>query len=166
MGKKSKILYYSCLFVNVICFALDFLPIDFEFFRISFPITLVVIGIWLIVRAFSLKIDSSLFIGIAFSLCGIINFVLFFLDKFSKLKVYNLAWPYYLFALAIASLITAIYFKDRLQAKLFVLFIGLGAILLLFVQNILNLWWTIGLCIAWFVLYFAINILIYKRRNK
>ena len=166
MGKKSKILYFSCLIVNIICFILDFLPIDFEFFRISFPVTLILIGLWLMVRAFSLKIDSSLFIGTAFFLCGIINFVLFLLDKFQKLKMYNQSWPYYLFALAIASLITAIFFKDKLQAKLFVLFLVFGLILLLFVQNLLNLWWTIGLSVAWFVIYFAINIIVYKRRKK
>ena len=166
MSKKSKILYYSCLIVNVICFILDFLPIDFEFFRISFPVTLILIGIMLLVRAISLKIDSSLFIGLTLLLCGIINFVLFLLDKFNQLKMYNQSWPYYLFALALASLITAIFFKDKLQAKLFVLFLGLGLILLLFVQNIINLWWTIGLSIVWFIIYFVVNIIIFKRRKK
>lgn len=166
MTKKSKVLYYSCLIVNVVCFILDFSPLDFEFFRTSFPITLILIGLWLMVRAFSLKIDSSLFIGTTFMLCGILNLVIFMLDYFAKIKFYNQAWPYYLFSLAIASLLTAIYFKDKMQAKLFVLFLGLGLILLLFVQNLINIGWTVALAITWFIIYFVFNLIVFKRRKK
>ncbi len=170
MTKKSKILYYSCLIVNVVCFILDFLPgfqaNNFEFFRISFPVTLIVIGIWLLVRAFSLKIDSSMFIGSALLLCGAIRLVVFLAKKFGGVLLGNLEWALYLFALSIASLVTAIYFKDKFQFKLCVLFLGLGLIVLLCVQNLIPLWLAITLAGVWFVLYFVLNIVMFKRRKK
>lgn len=165
MGKKSKILYYSVLLVNVVCFILDLLPINFPFFRISFAVSLILIGILLVVRAFSLKIDSSMFIGITLFICGILNFVLYFGQTQFNLDI-NQFWPYYLFAIAFASLVTAIYFKDKLQIKLFILFLGFGLITLLFVQDLINLWWMIGLLIGWFVIYFVVNIIMFKKRRK
>lgn len=167
MGKKSKILYFTLLVVNVVCFILDFLPlpVDINFFTYSFPASLVIIGLLLMIRGFSLKMDSSLFIGIVSLLGGVLNVL-------SKLGVklwqwdINQFWPYYLFAVAIASLVTAIYFKDRLQLKLFFLFLGFGLIVLLFVQNIIVLWLMIVLLVVWFIGYFTINLILAKRRNK
>ncbi len=164
MGKKSKILYYSVLLVNVVCFILD-LFFDFPFFRISFAISLILIGILLIVRAFTLKLDSSMFFGVALFVCGILNFVLYFVQRNTDINI-NQFWPYYLFAFALASMCTAIYFKDKLQFKLFILFLGFGLIALLYVQELINLWWLIGLLIVWFVGYFVINIILSKRRNN
>ncbi len=165
MGKKSKILYYSVLLVNIICFILDLLPIDFPFFRISFAVSLILIGILLIARAFNLKLDSSMFFGIALFVCGILNFVLYFGQTRFNLDV-NQFWPYYLFAIAFASICTAIYFKDKIQFKIFILFLGFGLITLLFVQKLINLWWMIGLIIAWFIGYFVINIIMSKKRSN
>ncbi len=164
MGKKSKILYYSVLIVNIVCFILDLLPIDFPFFRISFAVSLILIGILLIVRAFSLKLDSSMFFGVALFICGILNFVLYFIQRYTDIDI-NQFWPYYLFAIAVASLCTAIYFKDKLQFKIFILFLGFGLITLLFVQDLINMWWMIGLLIAWFIGYFAVNIVLSKKRR-
>lgn len=164
MGKKSKILYYSVLLVNVVCFILSLLPINFPFFRISFALSLILIGILLIIRAVYYKIDSSLFCGILLFGCGIINFVLYFGENYFGLNP-NELWPYYFFAVAFASLITALYFKDKLQMKLFILFLGFGAICLLFVQAVINLTWFIVLLVVWFVAYFAINIILFKRRK-
>ena len=73
MGKKSKILYYSVLVVNVICFILDLLPINFPFFRISFALSLMLIGLLLFSRAITLKLDSSMFIGTLLFLFGVLN---------------------------------------------------------------------------------------------
>lgn len=165
MGKKSKILYYATLIVTVVIFILDLLPINFPFFNISFAVTLVLIGIMLMIRAFTLKLDSSLFFGTAFLCCGILNFLVYLGGKYCGWST-NQFWPYYLFAVAIACLVTAIYFKDKLQAKLFVLFLGFGLITLLFVQHIIQLWLMIVLLILWFVLYFVMNIVIYKKRRK
>ncbi len=165
MGKKSRIFYFSVLIVNIICFILDLLPINFPFFRISFAVSLMLIGILLLIRAFGLKIDSSMFFGFTLFGCGVINFVLYFLQKYLGVDQ-NQSWPYYFFVLALASIATAIYFKDKLQLKLFILFLGFGFILLLFVRNIINLYWLIGLLIGWFVLYFVVNIIIAKRRKK
>ncbi len=164
MGKKSKILYYSVLIVNVVCFFLDLLPINFPFFRISFAVSLMLIGILLIVRAFSLKLDSSMFIGITLFICGILNFVLYFAQTKFNLNA-NQFWPYYLFAVAVASFFTSLYFKDKLQFKIFILFLGFGLITLLFVQNIIKLWLMIVLLVAWFVAYFIINLIMFKRRK-
>ncbi len=164
MGKKSKILYYSVLIVNVVCFILDLLPINFPFFRISFAVSLMLIGILLIVRAFSLKLDSSMFIGIVLLLCGILNFVLYFGQTKGGWQVSQF-WPYYLFAVAAASLFTGLYFKDKFQLKLFFLFLGFGLITLLFVQKIINLWWMIGLLVGWFILYFVFNIIKGRKKN-
>lgn len=163
MGKKSKILYYSVMIVTVVCFILDLLPLKFAFFRISFAITLILMGIMLVVRAISLKLDSSLFFGIIFFCCGILNFVVYLINKRADI---NQLWPYYLFAVSLSSLVTAFYFKDKLQLKLFVLFLGFGLIALLFVQKIIPLWLLIVLLVVWFVLYFTINIIIFKRRKN
>ena len=165
MGKKSKILYFSVLFVNIVCFILGLLPINFPFFRISFAVSLILIGILLFVRAVSLKIDSSMFIGITLLCCGILNFTLYFLQVYKNVNA-NQFWPYYLFALAFASLVTGLYFKDKFQFKLFILFLGFGLITLLFVQKLINLWWMIGLLVFYFVLYFVINMLIFRKRRK
>ena len=165
MGKKSKILYYSVLLVNIVCFILDLLPINFPFFRISFAVSLVLIGILLLTRAFTLKIDSSLFIGTLLLQLGILNAVGYFGQVHFELNI-NQLWPYYLFAVAVAGFVTFVYFKDKLQAKISLLFLGLGVIALLFVQNLLNLVWFIILMIAWFVGYFATNIIIAKKRRN
>ncbi|MBE5741071.1 MAG: hypothetical protein E7351_00865 [Clostridiales bacterium] len=165
MGKKSKILYYSILLVNVVFFILDLLPINFPFFRISFAVSLILIGIMLIVRAVNLKIDSSLFFGVVLFICGILNLVLYFGQLYLNITS-SIIWPYYILAVAVANIITAIYFKDRLQYKLCILFTGYGLISILFVQKVLILGWFIGLMIAWFVLYFVVNIIITKKRGK
>ena len=164
MGRKSKILYYTVLLVNVVCFILDLLPIPFPFFRISFALSLTLIGILLFARSISLKIDSSMFFGVAIFCCGILNFVLYFGQIYWAIGAGQL-WPYYLFAVSLASLSTYLYFKDKLQLKLFVLFLGFGIVSLLFSLAILNLGWFIGLMVAWFVLYFAVNIILFKRRS-
>ncbi len=167
MGKKSKILYFTLLFVNIVCFILDFLPLPVEinFFTYSFPASLILIGLLLMIRAFSLKLDSSLFIGVVAILGGFLNILSKLGSKFWGWDV-NQFWPYYLFAFAIASLVTAIYFKDKLQFKLFVLFLGFGLIVLLFVQHIIVLWAFIVLLIAWFAAYFTFNIIMAKRRKS
>lgn len=165
MGKKSKILYFSVLIVNVVCFLLDLLPINFPFFRISFATSLILIGILLLVRAISLKIDSSMFIGLILLLCGILNFLLYFGQVYWKISI-NEFWPYYLFAVSLSSLITGVYFKDKLQLKLFVLFLGFGLITLTFVQSLINLIWFIVLLVVWFVAYFVVNVLLSKKRSK
>ena len=168
MGKKSKILYYSVLFVNLGCFILDLIPgINFSFFRISFAISLMLIGLLLITRSLKLKLDSSMFIGIILFWFGVFNALQYFVI------VFDWGWittrkiiPYYLFAVSLASLITGLYFKDKLQMKIFVLFLGFGIITLLFSLKLLGLWWYIGLMITWFVVYFVANLVIFKKRSK
>ena len=162
MGKKSTIFYYSILIVNVVFFLLDLTPIRFEFFRISFAVTLLLIGIMLAIRAFTLKIDSSLFFGVVLFCCGILNLVVYF----AKGLDINQLWPYYLFAVAFGSIITAIYFKDKLQLKIFILFLGFGIITLLFVQHLIKLWLMIVLLVVWFVAYFVVNLILYNKRRK
>lgn len=162
MGKKSKILYFSILIVNIVCFVLDLLPINFPFFRISFAVSLIIMGLWLLVRAFQLKIDSSMFFGTALLGFGILNFVQYFLKAYTAIDI-NQFWPYYLFVLSLASLVTGLYFKDCKQFKFFILFLGFGFIVLLFVQNIIALWLMIVLLCVWFVAYFAINLINAKR---
>ena len=164
MGKKSKILYFSVLIVNIACFILDLLPIPFPFFRISFAVSLVLIGAMLFVRAVTLKLDSSMFFGTVLFLCGVLNFVQYIGQRFNLDP--NQLWPYYLFAVALASLITALYFKDKLQFKIFVLFIGFGLITLLFVQKLIVLWLYIVLMVLWFVVYFIVNTIIFRKRSK
>lgn len=166
MGKKSKILYYSVLFVNLTCFILDLIPgINFPFFRISFAVSLMLIGLLLITRSVTLKLDSSMFIGILLFLFGVLNMLLYFGQLYNWLTVSKIV-PYYLFAISIASLITGLYFKEKLQLKIFVLFLGFGLISLLFVQKLLILGWYIGIMIAWFVLYFVVNIILFKKRSR
>ncbi len=165
MGKKSRILYLSVLLVNVVCFILDLLPINFPFFRISFAVSLMLIGLLLIVRAFSLKIDSSMFFGISLLLCGILNFVLYFTQIRLGIDI-NQFWPYYLFALCLASFFTGLYFRDKLQFKLCILFLGFGLITLLFVQSLIPLWLMITLLAVWFIGYFIINTILFKKRRK
>lgn len=167
MGKKSKILYFTLLIVNIVCFVLDFLPlpVDINFFTYSFPASLILVGLLLIIRAFTLKLDSSLFIGIVSLLGGVLNILSKLGNKFWAWDI-NQFWPYYLFALAIASLVTAIYFKDKFQVKLFFLFLGFGFIVLLFVQHLIVLWVMIVLLIVWFAGYFTINSILAKRRKN
>lgn len=167
MGKKSKILYWSCLIVNLVCFILDLLPLPTEVavFRFSFPATLILIGLLLISRAVTLKIDGSMFIGIILFLLGGLNAFSYIGQITFNLDI-NQLWPYYLFAISLASLVTGIYFKDKLQYKLFVLFLFFGLITLLFVQKLIILGWYITLMILVFVVYFAINILISKKRGR
>lgn len=166
MGKKSKILYYSVLFVNLACFILDLIPgINFPFFRISFAVSLMLIGLLLITRAITLKIDSSLFIGSLLFLFGVLNMLLYFGQTYNWLTVASIV-PYYLFAVTISSLVTGLYFKDKLQYKICILFLGFGLITLLFVEKLLILGWYIGIMIAWFVAYFVANLLIFKKRRK
>ena len=165
MGKKSKILYFSVLLVNVVCFILDLLPINFPFFRISFGVSLILIGLLLIVRARMLKLDSSLFIGTLLFLFGGLNLFLYFGQLYLGIDM-NQLWPYYLFAVAISSLVTFLYFKDRLQFKIFLLFVGFGLITLLFVRGLIVLWLFITLMIVWFILYFIVNTIVYKRGQR
>ena len=168
MGKKSKILYYSVLFVNLGCFLLDLIPgINFSFFRISFAVSLFLIGLLLITRSIKLKLDSSMFIGIILLFFGVFNAMQYFAIAF------NWFWlttrrilPYYLFAVAVAGLVTGLYFKDKLQLKIFILFLGFGAATLLFAYYLISLWWYVGIMIAWFVIYFATNIIIFKKRSR
>ena len=160
MGKKSKILYYSVLIVSVVCFFLDYF-FEFPFFRISFGITLILIGLLLIARAVNLKLDSSMFIGAILFLFGVLQLVKYFVDLTTLMIV-----PYYLFSLSLSSLVTGLYFKDKLQLKLFILFLGFGLITLIFSQKLLELGWYIGLMVAWFVLYFVTNLVIFKKRSR
>ena len=167
MGSKSKILYYSVLFVNLGCFILDLIPgIHFTFFRISFAVSLILIGILLLTRAVKLKLDSSMFIGIILFWFGVFNGLEYFAIAFdwawlTTLKIV----PYYLFSVALASLITGLYFKHKLQIKLFILFFGFGLITLLFSLNLLGLWWYVGLMVVWFIPYFVVNLVIFKKRS-
>ena len=166
MGKKSKILYYSVLVVNLACFILDLIPgINFPFFRISFAVSLMLIGLLLITRAVTLKLDSSMFIGTLLFVFGALNMLLYFGQVYGWLNVKKIV-PYYLFAVAIAGLTTGLYFKEKLQIKLFVLFLGFGGITLLFVQNLLLLGWYITAMAVWFVIYFIINIVLAKKRRR
>jgi hypothetical protein len=72
MGRKSKILYYSVLFVNLGCFVLDLIPgLNFPFFRVSFAVSLMLIGLLLIARSVMLKLDSSMFFGVVIFLFGL-----------------------------------------------------------------------------------------------
>ncbi len=168
MGKKSKILYYSVLIVNLGCFLLDLIPgIKFTFFRISFAISLVLIGLLLIVRSVKLKLDSSMFIGIILFWFGVFNALQYFAI------VFNWEWlttlrivPYYLLSISFSSLVTGLYFKHKLQIKLFVLFLGFGVITLLFSLNLLGLKWYIGIMIGWFVAYFVTNSVMFKKRRS
>ncbi len=166
MGKKSKILYYSVLFVNLSCFILDLIPgINFPFFRISFAVSLMLIGLLLITRAISLKIDSSLFIGILLFLFGVLNMLLYFGQVYHWLTPAKIV-PYYLFAVTLSSLVTWLYFKDKLQLKISILFLGFGLITLLFVEKLLILGWYIALMIVWFVIYFIVNSVLFRKRRK
>ena len=166
MGKKSKILYYSVLLVNVGCFLLDLIPgLNFPFFRISFALSLILMGLMLITRAVSLKLDSSMFIGVLLLCFGILNMLLYFGQTYEWLTVRQIV-PYYLFSVAMASLITGVYFKEKLQLKVCVLFFGFGIITLIFSLKLLRLGWYIGLMIAWFVVYFVSNLIIFKKRRK
>ena len=166
MGNKSKILYYSVLFVNLGCFVLDLIPgLNFPFFRISFAVSLMLIGLLLFSRAVTLKLDSSMFIGTLLFFFGLLNMLLYFGQNYNWLTVKQIV-PYYLFAVAISNLITGAYFKDKLQFKLCVLFLGFGLITLLFVLQVLILGWYIGLMVVWFVVYFIANLLIFKKRSN
>lgn len=168
MGKKSKILYYSVLIVNLGCFILDLIPgINFSFFRISFAVSLVLIGLLLIARAVKIKLDSSMFIGIILFWFGVFNALQYFAIAFDWVWLTTLKiLPYYLFSISLSSLITGIYFKDKLQLKLFILFLGFGLITLLFSLKLLILGWYIGIMVAWFVVYFITNLIIFKKRSK
>jgi len=163
MGKKSKIFYYSVLIVNVLFFVLDWLPLNlpFAFFRISFPVSLTLIGILLINRSVIYKLDSSMFFGIILALTGVLDLV----EKLTKTITTAHIWPYYLIAIGIASLVTAICYKDKLQRKLCFLFFGFGLISILFANNLMPLWLFITLMVIWFVSYFAYNIIKAKRRK-
>lgn len=163
MGKKSKIFYYSVLLVNVVFFILDWLPLNlpFTFFRISFPVSLILIGILLINRSVIYKLDSSMFFGVTLMLTGGIDL----LQKLSPTITTWHVWPYYLISIAVASLTTAIYYKDKLQIKLFALFLGFGLLSVLFTNNLIVLWLYILLMVVWFVGYFAFNIIKAKRRK-
>lgn len=163
MGKKSKIFYFSVLFVNIVFFILDWLPLNlpFAFFRISFPVSLILIGILLINRSIIYKLDSSMFFGVTLLLTSTIDLI----EKLSKSITSWDVWPYYIVSIAIASLITAICYKDKLQIKLFALFLGFGLLSILFTTGVLVLWLYITLMIVWFVAYFIFNIVKAKRRK-
>lgn len=165
MGKKSKILYYSILGVNLLCFILDLLPINFPFFRISFAVTLVLIGALLVARSVTLKLDSSMFLGISFFICGILNGLLYFGQLYWGWTA-NEFWPYYIFAISFASMCTAIYFKEKIMAKVFVLTLGFGVITLMFSLGFIKLWLLITLLIIWFVAYFVFNIISHRKRSN
>ena len=161
MGKKSKILYFSILGVNLACFILDLLPINFPFFRISFSVTMMLIGALLFARAVTFKLDSSMFLGISFFICGVLNGLMYFMDLNQ-----NIFWPYYIFAFSLASLVTSIYFKEKVMLKVFLLLLGFGVITLCFTMGWIKFWLMITLLVVWFVVYFIFNTLMHKRRSK
>lgn len=165
MGKKSKIFYLTVLLVNLTCFILDLFPIKFPFFRISFAVSLILIGIQLMIRGISLKIDASVLFGIMFLMFGGLNMFSYFGDRFFSLDI-NLLWPYYIFSISFACLITAVMFKDKLQYRLCVLFLVAGGLTVLKVYNILNVWWFVGLLVLWIIVYLIFNNIMYKKRNK
>lgn len=162
MGKKSKILYYSVLIVNLVFFILDLLPINFPFFKISFGVSLMLIGLLLIVRSANFKIDSSLFFGGILLMIGVLNLVGYFGVRYFALDL-NELWPYYVLSVSFGGLITYICFKDKLQFKLFMLFLGFGLITLLFVRQLVVLWLYVVLMVLWFIGYFIVNTIVYKR---
>lgn len=166
MGRKSKILYYTVLFVNLGCFVLDLIPgLNFPFFRVSFAVSLMLIGLLLVARAVMLKLDSGMFIGVLLFLFGVLNMLLYFGQLYNWLTV-RIIVPFYLFAVAISSLITALYFKDKLQLKLFILFLGFGGITLLFSYKMIGLWWYVGIMVGYFILYFIVNLVMFKKRSR
>ena len=166
MGRKSKILYYSVLLVNVGCFLLDLIPgLNFPFFRISFALSLILMGLMLITRGVSLKLDSSLFIGVLLLCFGILTMLLYFGQTYEWLTVKQIV-PYYIFSVSVGSLITGLYFKEKLQLKIFILFLGFGLITLIFSLKLLILGWYIGLMVAWFVVYFISNLIMFKKRRR
>ena len=168
MGKKSKILYYSVLFVNLGCCLLDLIPgINFSFFRISFAISLTLIGLLLITRAIRLKLDSSMFIGIILLFFGVFNAMQYFAIAFDwEWLTTRRIVPYYLFAVAVAGLFTGLYFKDKLQLKLFILFLGFGVFTILFSYYLISVLWYVILMVLWFIVYFTVNLVIFKKRSK
>ncbi|MCQ2564799.1 MAG: hypothetical protein MJ152_02965 [Clostridia bacterium] len=168
MTKKSKILYWTLLIVNLVCFILDLLPIplSFSFFNFSFGTSLMLIGLLLVTRAVTLKLDSSMFLGWVFFFCGGLNLFTHIYRLAAGVDLTVQTIPYYLFGLSVASLITAIYFKDKTQAKLCILFLGFGLITLTFVRHLIPLWLFIVLMCVWFVGYFVINIILHKKGGK
>ena len=91
-------------------------------------ILLIVLGLILLARSASHEVDSSLWLGVVFTIYGALGCVTKYTD-FS----YAVLWPTFIGAFAIASLSVFLFFKKTNHLKVFVFFGGIS--LALFFQS-------------------------------
>ena len=163
MHKKTSIFYITTVAVAIICLLLDliFPNNSFSFLGICFAITMLVYGFCLVVRGFNFKIDSSLFLGIAIFVFGVISIMTYF-TPWGYLDL----WHYVFLGLSLASFVTGIYFKTNGQKKLALLFLGMFILAFLFQVNLYNIWIMFVTIIVWVLGFIIINNILHNRRIK
>ena len=162
MNKRVNIFYITTVAVAVACLILDLIFPDntFSFLGICFALTMLVYGLCLIIRGFSLKIDSSLFLGIVILVFGIISTMTYF-TQWGYLDL----WHYILLGTSFASFITGIYFKANVQKRLAVLFLGAFVIAFLFQIDLYNIWVMLVGIVGWIIGFIIFNNIISRRNN-
>ena len=162
MKRKSNIFYLSTVGVAIACLILDliFQDISFSFLGICFAITMLVYGVCLIVRGFSFKIDSSLFLGIIIFVFGVITSITYF-TPFG----YFVLWHYMLLGASLSSIVTGLYFKILTQKKLSIFFLGLFVITLLYQLGLYNLLIMFAIMAVFTLAFIIVNNILYNRRK-
>ena len=162
MNKRTSVFYITTVVVAIVCLILDliFTDISFSFLGICFGLTMLVYGMCLIVRGLHFKIDSSLFLGVAILVFGVISVI----TSFTQLSYLDL-WHYMLLGLSGASAITGLYFKIGMQKKLSILFLGLFVLAFLSQINTYNIWIMILTMFIWIIAFIVANNILLNRRK-
>lgn len=162
MNKRTNIFYITTVVVAIVCLILDliFTDLSFSFLGICFALTMLAYGICLIARGLHFKIDSSLFLGVAIFVFGVISVITSF-TQFSYLDL----WHYLLLGLSGASAITGLYFKIVTQKKLSLLFLGLFVLAFLFQINTYNIWIMLLTMFIWVIAFIVANNILLSRRK-
>lgn len=162
MNKRINIFYITTVIVAIACLILDLIfPNNaFSFLGICFALTMLVYGLCLIIRGLRFKIDSSLFLGIVILVFGIISTMTYF-TPWGYFKL----WHYLLLGISLASFVTGIYFKVKVQKKLALLFLGIFIIAFLFQINLYNIWIMLAITAIWVIGFIIVGNIIGGRRN-
>ncbi len=163
MNKKISVFYIVTVAVAITCLILDMVMPNssFSYLGICLGVTMLVYGITLIIRAFVLKIDASMFLGVIIFSFGVVTTLTYF-TPFSYVDL----WHYLLLGVSLASFATGIYFKVPAQKKLAGLFLGFFVIAFIYQQlHLFKLWIMFVLMLIWLVGFIVGNNIIMRRRR-
>lgn len=158
--KKSNFLLLSFIVLLLTYVGLMFVSINnFTLNKIWFSLSLMFIGIYALIYAFSYKLDSCTYYGILLICFAFITIYRYF----SEIEFFNF-YPLYIFCFSFAHLSVFVLFRQNIHFKLFA-FLFLEVILLSsYKMQLINFWLMFAINVVLLGL-FAINYLYRLRKN-